>query len=939
MKLIYKAAVLLCIAPLLGIGTAAPQTNVDLSRQLPVDPLVTIGTLDNGLRYYIRSNKRPENRAELQLVLNVGSVLEDEDQIGLAHFVEHMAFNGTEQFPRQALVDYLEGIGMKFGPEINASTSFDETIYMLTVPTDSVEILETAFQILEEWAHKLAFDPEMIDGERGVVVEEWRSGRGARARMFNKQFPVLFKDSRYAERLPIGTVESLESFEHEVLKRFYRDWYRPDLMAVIAVGDFEGHEIEELIEEHFSFLPVRDEPRPRDTFTVPDHEETLITIATDPEATESGVSIYYKQPMRATITIGDFRRLMVERLYNRMLNNRLFELTQQPDPPFMYASSGQGRLIRSKEVYVLGASVADGGVVRGLEAILTEAERVARHGFTATEMEREKAELLLLMEHAHAERETTPSVAYAQEYSAAFLTGEPVPGISYEYELYLRMSPGIILEEVNGLAREWLTNRNRVVLVNAPEKEGAQVPTEAELLAAFDAVRSQAIVAYDDAVDDGPLVPETLTPGDVTAEYILEDLGVYQWDLANGVRVILKPTQFKEDEILFRASSPGGTSLASDEDFIAASTAGMVVSAAGVGSFDRVELQKKLAGQVAVVSPSIGELYENLGGSALPENVETLFQLIHLTFTAPRRDSNAYLAFKSQVEAFLANRSVDPVEAFHDSLTVALSQSHFRARPPTVSVYEEMDLEKSFEFYRDRFGDAGDFTFVFVGNFDVESMRPLVRTYLATLPSAGRVENWRDVGIRPPTGIVEKTVRLGVEPRSQTSIVISGPIEFTRENQYLVSSLGELLQIKLRERLREDLGGTYTVTVGGSAAREPAPFYSLQVSFSADPERLEELTAAVFEEMNKLKVEGPADNDVAKVKEAQRRSQETNLEQNGYWLYQLLYADRYGVDPRRIINHSQIIDGLSSGKLKDAAVRFLNLKNYVRVMLYPEPGV
>ena len=939
MKLNIDTAVLVCIAIVAGVGTAAPQNNTDMDRPLPVDPLVTIGKLDNGFRYYIRTNKRPENRAELQLVLNVGSILEDDDQIGLAHFVEHMAFNGTEQFPRQALVDYLEGIGMKFGPEINASTSFDETIYMLTVPTDSVEILEKAFQILEEWAHKLAFDPDMIDGERGVIIEEWRSGRGASARMFNEQFPVLFKDSRYAERLPIGTVESIESFEHEALVRFYRDWYRPDLMAVIAVGDFDGDRIEQLLKDHFSSLPGREEARPRNTFPIPDHDETLITIATDPEATESAVSIYFKQPVRATVTVGGFRSLMVERLFNRMLNNRLFELTQQPDPPFMYASSGQGRLIRSKEVYVLGASVADGGIERGLETILREAERVALHGFTATEMEREKAELLRIMEHAHAERETTPSVNYAQEYAAAFLTGEPVPGISYEYELYLRLSPGILLEEVNALAREWLISQNRVVLVNAPEKAGARVPTEAQLLAAFDATKSQEIAAYDDAVDDGPLVVESPTPGDVAAETVLEDLGVTQWDLANGVRVILKPTQFKEDEILFRASSPGGTSLASDEDYIAASTAGMVVSAAGVGSFDLVELQKKLAGQVAVVSPSIGELYENLGGSAIPENVETLFQLIYLTFTAPRRDSNAYLAFKSQVETFLANRSMDPVEAFHDSLTVALSQHHFRARPPTVGVYEEMDLSKSYEFYQDRFGDAGDFTFIFVGNFDVESMRPLVQTYLATLPSAGRVESWRDVGIRPPDGIVEKLVRQGVEQRSQTSIVLSGPIEFSRENQYLVSSLSELLQIKLRERLREDLGGTYTVTVGGSAEREPAPYYSIQVGFSADPERLEELTAAVFDEMNTLKVEGPAENDVLKVKEAQRRSQETNLEQNGYWLYQLLYADRYGVDPRKTVNYSQLIDGLSSEKLRDAAVRFLNLDRYVRVSLYPAEGV
>jgi zinc protease len=938
MKLNMGTAVLWFLATTVVYSTAAPQTVEEMSQRLPVDPRVTVGTLDNGLRYYVRANKRPENRAELQLVVNVGSVLEDEDQRGLAHFVEHMAFNGTEGFPRQALVDYLERIGMTFGPEINASTSFDETIYTLTVPTDSAEILATAFQILEEWAHRLAFDPEMIDGERGVVIEEWRGGRGAGARMFNRQFPVLFKDSRYAERLPIGDVESLESFEHEALTRFYRDWYRPDLMAVVAVGDFDSAEIERLIRHHFSTLPTRDEPRPRNVYPVPDHDETLVTIATDPEATESGVSIYFKQPRRTTVTVGDYRRLIVERLYNRLLNNRLFELTQQPDPPFMYASSGQGRLIRSKEVYVLGASVADGGIVRGLESILTEAERVALHGFVPTELEREKAELLRLMAHAYAEREKTHSAAYAREYAAAFLTGEPIPGVPIEYELYALHLPGIVIEEVNGLAREWLTNQNRVVLVNAPEKDGVSVPTESELLAVFDAVRSQEIVAYDDSVEDGPLVLDELIPGEIVSEIAIEEIGVTRWHLSNGARVVLRPSDFKDDEILFRATSPGGTSLATDEDYIAASTAGMVVSAAGLGSFDLVALQKKLAGKVAGVTPSIGELYETLGGSAIPEDVETLFQLIYLSFTAPRRDSNAYLAFRSQVETFLANRTADPVETFHDSLTVALSQHHFRHRPPTIEVYDEMDLDRSYAFYRDRFADAGDFTFIFVGNFDVETMRPLVRTYLATLPSTGRVESWVDTGIRPPRGVVRKTVRRGVEPRSQTSIVITGPVEYTRENRHLVSSLTELLQIKLRERLREDLGGTYTVTVGGTTEREPVPSYSIQVSFGADPDRLNELTDAVFDEMNRLKLEGPSDDDVIKVKEAQRRSHETSLEQNGFWLFQLLYADRYGLDPRNILNYVQMIDGLTVGKLQDAAVRFLTDDNYVQVSLYPKGG-
>jgi len=914
------------------------QNATDLSQPIPLDPLVKVDSLSNGLHYYIRANTMPENRAELHLVLNVGSVLEDEDQRGLAHFLEHMAFNGTERFPKQALIDYLESIGMKFGPEINASTGFDETTYMLKVPTDSAEVLEKAFQILEDWAHRLSLDSGMVEGERGVVIEEWRRGRGADARMFDKQFPVLFKDSRYAERLPIGTVRSLESFDHEALVRFYRDWYRPDLMAVIAVGDFEVDEIEALIIEHFAHLTVRTEARPRESFSVPDHDETLITIATDPEATESTVSVYFKQPLKPVVAVADLRRLIVERLYNRMLNNRLFELTQQPDPPFMYASSGQGRLIRSKEVYVLGASVADGELRRGLEAILKEAERVAMHGFTATELEREKVELIRLMEHAYAERDNTQSLSYARQYANSFLSGEPAPGIAYEYELYERLLPGIALEEVNQLATTWLTNRNRVIAVNAPERDGLSVPTEDDLLQAFDAVKSADIGVYDDAVAEGPLVTGTLVPGEIVSSASIAEIGVTEWELSNGVRIVLKPTDFKDDEILFRAFSPGGTSLASDEDFIAASTAARVVSASGLGGFDLIALQKKLAGKVVGVSPNIGSLYENLSGRARPRDLETLFQLIHLSFTAPRQDTNAFLAYRAQVDAFLSNRSADPVEEFHDSLNVALSQGHFRARPPTVRVYEEMDMGKSYDFYLDRFEDAGDFTFIFVGNFDPDSLRTLALSYLATLPSSGRVETWRDVGLRAPSGVVEKTLRRGVEPRSQTSIVFTGELEYSRENSHLLSSLTSLLQIKLRERLREDLGGTYTVRVGGSAELQPVPAYSIQVSFATDPARLEELTDEVFEEIARLKLEGPDEADLRKVKEAQRRSLETNLEQNAFWLYQLVDSYRFEHDPRLILEYESLISGLTSEKLRDAASMFLDTENYVRVSLLPQVG-
>jgi zinc protease len=935
MKRAILALAALLVVPKL---TTAQQPALDLSSRLPVDSAVTLGTLSNGLRYYIRENPEPQARAELRLVVKAGSVLEDDDQQGLAHFVEHMAFNGTEHFEKQELVDYLEGIGMRFGPELNAYTSFDETVYMLTVPTDSAELVATAFQILEDWAHGQVFDHEEIDKERGVILEEWRQGRGAGARIRDQQFPVLFQGSRYAERLPIGKPEIVESFDYATLERFYHDWYRPDLMAVIAVGDFEKATIEELIRQHFAGVPMPDSPRQRPTYPVPEHEETLLSIATDPEATYNSVAVYWKLPAREEGTLGAYRQSIVEALYNRMLNFRLFELAQQADPPFIGAGSSEGRLIGPEEAYVLAAGVRENGHERALETLLTEAQRVERYGFTETELEREKRESLRFLQQAYDERAKTESSRYAAEYARAFLYDEPIPGIAYEYEMHQRLLPGIELAEVNRLAREWITDRNRVILVDGPEKEGVELPSEADLLAAFAAVDSAGIEAYVDAATEAPLVPNIPAPAEITRIEEIEDLGIQRWTLANGVRVILKPTDFKDDEILFSAWSPGGSSLAADSEYVAATTASTVIGFSGVGEFSLIDLQKKLSGKAVRVSPSIGSLFEAIGGNASPSDVETMFQLIYLYFTAPRRDSAAYESIKSRMQAFLANRNADPGSAFYDTLSVTLAQHHFRSRPPTTELYDEMDLDVSYEFYRDRFADAGDFVFVFVGNFEPDSLKPLVQTYLGGLPSTGRHETWRDEGIRYPTGIIEKTVYKGIEPKSQTRIVFTGPFEWTRENRYAIRALGDVLRIRLREVLREDMGGTYGVSVGGSGSRDPVPDYRFNIGFGTAPERLEELVDAVFLQIDSLQTVGPSQEDIDKVKEQQRREYETELRENNFWLGQLVAAEHYGLDPRNIITYGEMIDGLTAEMVKEAARRYLHTDNYVRVSLYPEDG-
>ncbi len=917
--------------------TPTPAQRAATEEELPIDSLATVGQLDNGLRYVIRKNQKPENRVELRLVVNAGSVLEDEDQRGLAHFVEHMAFNGTKNFAKQELVDYLELIGMRFGPDLNAYTSFDETVYMLTVPTDSAEVVETAFQILEDWAHQISFEPEEIDKERGVVVEEWRLGRGAQRRMFDEQLPILLKDSRYATRLPIGQKAVLDTFQHEALRRFYRTWYRPDLMGLVAVGDLDPAALEALVQDYFARIPAAASPRDRTVFPVPDHEETLFAIATDPEATYNSVSIYYKMDVRPQGTVSAYRRSLIEALYHQMFNQRLHELTKRPEPPFLGAYSGQGRWLRSKEFFILGAGVQNNGFDAGLEALLLEAARVREFGFTASELEREKKEMLRGMEQSYRERDKQQSSRFAAEYVRHLLTDEAIPGIAKEYQLYQDLLPGIALAEVNALASEWTSEKNRVIAVEAPEQEGIAVPNERDLRAIFAAVAQQEIAPYADEVSDEPLVAQVPAPAAIVARNQIPEIGVTWWTLANGIRVCLKPTDFKNDEILFRAYSPGGHSLVPDADYVAASTAASVVSEGGVGPFDKIELEKKLAGKVVRVAPWISNLREGLSGSASPEDVQTLFELIYAFFTAPRPDSTAFQAYQTRMKGSIQNRSARPETAFSDTIAVTMAQYHHRARPWSLELLDEMDLAASMAVYQDRFADAGDFSFFFVGNFTLEAMEPLVCTYLGGLPATEREEAWRDVGIEAPAGVIDKAVYRGIEPKSQSRLIFTGPFEYDGwKNNLGLRAMTSVLQIKLREVLREDLGGTYGVWISSSSARYPDEEYRISITFGSDPERVEELTQVIFEQIDSLKTVGTTDLYIDKVKEMRQRQREIDLKENSFWVGSLASLDFNGVDPRRLIQYPALVDSLTAEAVQQAAQNYFNMDRYVRVVLYPE---
>ncbi len=930
----YWASFILTGLLLQGAATAADTGNL-----LPLDPNVIQGRLDNGLRYIIRNNGKPENRVELRLVVNAGSVLEEEDQRGLAHFLEHMAFNGTKHFAKQELVDYLESIGMAFGPDLNAYTSFDETVYKLQVPTDDTAILDQAFLILQDWAQGVLNQSEEIEAERGVVIEEWRGRRGARQRIRDKQFPVIFHDSQYANRLPIGTKEVLDNFDHDRLRALYRDWYRPDLMAFIAVGDVPVEQLEARIRETFGTLTNPGDPRPRPIFEVPDHEETLVSTVSDPEATSSDVNVYYKRDKADLRTRSDYRRYLMEDLFNAMLNERLAELRKKADPPFLNAYSFKGGFVRTKDVFGLGATVPDNGFIRGLESVFTEAERVRRHGFTAGELERAKIQSMRGMEVAYNERDTTESSRYATEYVSDFTRDTISPGVEEELRLHQELLPAIAIEEIDQLARDWITENNRVILASGPEKDEITMPTEAELLALFGRVEAAEIAPYVDDTAAGPLLENPPTPGQIVERAEIEPLGLTLWTLSNGIRLILKPTDFKADEILFSGFSPGGSSMANLGEFIPASTAASAMMESGLGSFSQVQLTKKLAGKVVAVSPYIQELEEGLAGQCAPQDLETLFQLTHLWFTAPRADEEAFASFQERLRAQLQNRLANPAAVFRDAMTEILSQNHPRRKPWTPNTVDDMDLAESLETFRERFADADDFTFLLVGSFDLEKLAPLVETYLASLPVLPSEEAWRDHSIRQPLGWVEKDVRKGLEPKSRVAMQFHGPIEWTFKQRFAVQTMLAALNIRLRERLREEMGGTYSVGAYPTLNQFPEPHYTIHVVFGCAPEQVDNLIAGVREEIEALKNEPLDPIYLTKVKEGQLRKREIALEKNGFWQGVLKFYYWNGEDPLQLLEFESMVNATDAAGIQATAQKYFGTENQAVFRLFPEEVV
>lgn len=917
--------------------SASMFAQVNMQEKIPFDQSITHGTLDNGMEYFIKSNPQPENRAELTLVVNAGAVLEDEDQQGLAHFCEHMAFNGTKNFPKHELINYLESTGMKFGADVNAYTSFDETVYGITIAMDNEEMLDKGLLVLHDWAHLVSFEDEEIDAERGVIHEEWRMGQGAQDRMMRQYLPKIFHNSKYADRLPIGTMDVVDNCEYETLRRFYNEWYRPDLMAVVVVGDFDQKAMENKVVELFSKIPEKTDGRERPFIDVPDHEETLVSVASDPEAPISMVQMYTKFPVIELKTIADYKEQLVSNLLSSMLSNRLSELTRLENPPFVQGFAGHSNFIGPKSIYMSLGIAKDNDISGAMKALVMENQRAKQHGFTATELEREKSAMLKQMEKAFNEKDKRKSSDLVSEISSYYLyPHNPIPGIEYEYELYQKLMPEITLEDVNAKMASLIKKENTVIVAMLPEKEGIEVPTEEQILAEYNQFNEIEVEAYVDQVNEEPLISKLPEAKPVVKESYDKNLDYTVFEYENGVRVIIKQTDFKDDEILFKAKSYGGASLYEQKDDINLDIAASVADESGLANYDRTDLDRFLADKNVRLNAYIGETSEGLNGSCSTADLESMLQMIYAQFTSPRVTETAFNSYINKTKALLENQSLDPQKAWQDTLATTLASNHPRRRVLTPELLDEASYKRISYIMKTRFGDPGNFTFYFTGNIDPEEVKPLLSQYLGGLPTVNREESWKNLGINPPAGVVDKTVYKGKDDKTMVIINFHGDMDYTVKDRLELNAISSVLSTKLLEEIREKKSGVYTIGAYPSASRIPDEEYSVTVFFTCDPARVDELTEGIFAEIDKLQANGPSDVDMNKVIQKQSRELETDMKENRFWMNKLEEVENGSMKAKDVLKHQKCIDKLSAKKLQQAAVKYFDKDNYVRVVLKPE---
>ena len=928
---------LLILFLFVSVSSVFAQKN--LNDTLPVDPNVRIGKLSNGLTYYIRQNKKPEQKVELRLVVNAGSVLEDPDEQGLAHFSEHMAFNGTTHFKKNDIISFLQSIGVGFGNDLNAYTSFDETVYMLPIPTDKPGNIEKGFEILEDWAHNVTYDTDDIDGERPVVLEESRLGKGANDRMMRKIYPYLFAGSLYANRLPIGLDSIVKNASYATVRRFYKDWYRPDLMAVIVVGDIDPDKALQLIKEHFSKIKNPQNERPRIHPPVLPYEENEAKVVTDKEATSYTILVNYSsEPVRPIVTLGDYKNDLTKEIFTTLFNDRLRELTQKENPPFVYAYTDFGSFAPGFEAFSGRIGLGNNNADTALKAFEEELERVKKYGFTKPELERVKSDELTQIERVYNEKNKTESANYVDEYLQNYLTKEPIPGIKNELTYYKELLPQITIADVNEISTKLQQHPKQFIGLTGPEPAaGKTLPTGDELLAIASSVEKMDIKPYEEKAIASSLMTVLPKPGKITSTKKNTELGTTEFSLSNGTTVTIKPTDFKNDQILMSAVRPGGKNNYGIKDKYNAEYLTSVIRSMGVGNFSPIDLKKVLSGKTVSVSPLFANISEGMSGNSSVKDLESMMQLMYLYFTSPRIDTSLFKSFLQKNKSQFANLSANPQAVFIDTLykTLYHDDPFTPIAVPKPEYFDQISLDRVMQIYKERLSNAYGMHFTFVGSFKEADIKPLIDKYIASLPSSPAKFHYVDNKLRPVKGTVDFTLNKGKEPKSLIVAVYSGEVPYSAALEMNADAISEVLNIRIIEELREKIQGIYAGGTFAQFVKLPYPHYTFFVELPCGPEKVDTLLYAAHQEIENLITRGPSAENMEKVKQQWIEKHKVDIKENGTWLSELQSFYFPGDNPDYFINYEKYVKALTPKEVQDAAKLLLSTKNIVTGILMP----
>ncbi len=918
-----------------AIGAYSAEFSKNSNEKIPLPKNVKVGTLSNGFTYYIMKNAKPENRGHFRLVIKAGAINEDDDQNGLAHFQEHMCFNGTKNYPKNELLDVLQKLGVRFGADVNASTGMEVTMYELPISVNDPATLKNSFQVLEDWAHNVNNTNDDVEAERGVLLSEWRQRNNANGRLNDLHAPKIFYNSKYAKRNVIGDTFLLKNFNPEVIRRFYKDWYRPDLMALVAVGDFDVDQIEKMIIEHFSKLQPVKNPRPDNVEDIPFHKQTLVSVAKDIELPYEIARVYVKLPLVDEKTYSGYYETLKRQIYDIIFNERVRELTTQSNPPFVNAGAGEGSFYGNKRSNFMQTVYPAGGFDKAFTALMNEAMNVKQNGYTASELERAKTVLLSYLEKAYNERASTEHSDYVNELSSYFSDGVSMAGIENDFEMTKSFLSQITLAELNQLTNLYYTKENCVVTVSVPDKEGVSLPSETMILTKFNQLMdSKAIAKKNDDVIK-PLFDKKITPGKITKSTKNDKLGIEELVLSNGAKIILKPTNFKEDEILISAYSFGGLSLISDKDFYSGQMAANAVTEAGISGFKKNELTKVLAGSVVGIYPSINEYTEEFNGSSSKKDLEKLFQLTNLYFTDTRKDEEAFKSFTQRITPYIENRGSSQDDVYADSVAYILGNHHFRRQPLSKQYIDNSDYERAYNIFKERFNSPSDFTFIFVGDFKSEEIKPLLEKYIASIAPATSKETYKDLGVKFPNKAIVNKFNKGKEERAHVRLSFAGDFNWTMENRHIIQSLSELLDIKLTEKIREELGATYSAGIWPEMFKIPNSQYVINIDFVTDPKRVDEIVNACKNVITKIINEVDKET-TFKVQKAQEKQREISLKENGFWVGTLNAYSSRNEDLSTILNWDKLVKNLKAEDIKKAAKTYLNLDKMIEIVAMPE---